>query len=346
MAVGARRSDHQQRLQRAPGRRHARVILRIAQQQQRLQRIDHRREDGAETVLPVQALEYPSFGPTRGAAAHGLRNQPIDVPHAVIQQPKRLRQPARATGGQMEVVPLLFGGRREQLANVNVARIPGDWLVGRQDEERHHHRARPVRHPVDVKREPARHQHDLDRDVRHPAPRNLTEQSERDPREYVGPRRSAALQNGGACPGHVWRVGAVADQFQGEVRLDGAADVQIAAVIQRPAAMIRLSCTQIGGELCLEGRIGLPEVMQHHDVLSGDRAVRFELEGPVAGLVLHARERGACRTHRAIQQSASSELFDIATRGPHGRLGDARVADRGTTIQSPDLPSDRRADRS
>src|SRR5271168_427606 len=109
------------------------------------------------------------------------------------------------------------------------------------------------------------------------APRQLPEQCQRNARENVGPRGAAKLQYGGARPLHVRREDVIAGELQSVVRLDGAAQINVAAVIERPAAVLRLPRTQVVGDLRLERGVDLVQKVHHHDVLGGDGAVRLEL---------------------------------------------------------------------
>ena len=140
--------------------------------------------------------------------------------------------------------------------------------------------ARPVGHLVQVERKPARQQHDLDRHHRHRAPGHLAEQREADPREHVAARRAAAGEDRRARPRHVRRVRIVADQLERIVGLDGRAEVEIAAHIQRPAAMIRLPRAQIDRDLVLERLVDLAEEVLEQDVMPPESSRRLRARTP------------------------------------------------------------------
>ena len=113
--------------------------------------------------------------------------------------------------------------------------------VGRkrhQHQQRHDHRARPVRHLGQVEREPQRQVHDLQRHHRHGAPRHLAEQGELSPGEDVGALGPAGLEDRGAGAGHVRGVRVVADRLQRVIRLHAGRQVEGAIVEQRPAAVL------------------------------------------------------------------------------------------------------------
>ena len=176
LAIGARGVDHQQFLEGSFSRHAARVIARIATQYQHLERINHRREDGTEAILAVQSLEDPGFRAACGERAHGLRDQRLDqVERESIHDQKDFGENAGPFRRQSKVVSFLLRRRREQLGDMNVARIARAWLVRAQDEQWDHDGARPIRDPIDMEWEPSRHQHDLDRYIGHRAPGHLPE---------------------------------------------------------------------------------------------------------------------------------------------------------------------------
>jgi hypothetical protein len=75
-------------------------------------------------------------------------------------------------------------------------------------------------------------------------------------------------------------------ELQGVVRLDGATDVELATVVQRPATVLGLVSAQIHCDLCFQRRIDFVEVVHHHDVFGRNGAVCLQLEHPVARLAL------------------------------------------------------------
>ena len=201
-----------------------------------------------------------------------------------------------------EVIALLFGRRGEQLADVHVARVLGHRLARAQNEQRHHDGARPIRHLVEMERKPSRQQHDFDGNIGHAAPRDLREQCQRNPGEHIDPGGAALPQDCRARPRHVRRVRAVAGQLQRVVGLDRATQIEVAAMIERPAAVLGLSGAQVAAELCLERGVDLVQEVHHHDVLGRDRAVRLELEQPVSLFILPRNQRIAGIRDRAIQR--------------------------------------------
>ena len=212
----------------------------------------------------------------RGAAGQvGLDEpqQPIDA------QEKTAPGGAGRVG---DVVALGLGRRHEQLVDPDAARVPRAWLERHQQRQDHDGDARPVRHLVEMEREPARQQHQLDRHHRHGAPGHLAEQGEMDPREHIGARRTASSQDALARPPHVRCRRIVADQLEREVRPDAGAEVEIATEEQRPAAMLGLAGAQIDGDLVLERLVDLVEEMLEEHVVGGNRGIGLELEHPVA----------------------------------------------------------------
>ncbi len=84
-----------------------------------------------------------------------------------------------------------------------------------------------------------------------------------------------------ARPHHVRRIRIVADQLEGEVGLDARADVEVAAGIERPAAVVGLSGPKIDRDPALKLGIDLVEEMLEQHVLRGDGRIGLELEDPV-----------------------------------------------------------------
>ena len=208
-----------------------------------------------------------------------------------------------ALAGVAKIIALDLGRGREQLADMHVPRVFGERLLRAQDEERYHDGAGPVRHLVEVKEEPLRQQHDLDGNVRHPAPGNLSEQREGDAREHVRARGPAPLEDRRPRPRHVRRLHVVARQFQRIVGLDGATHVEFAAVVQRPPARWLLMGTQVGCDLGLKLGVDLVQEVHHHDVFGGNGAVRLEFEQPIARGVLCGDHRIARLRDRTVQEA-------------------------------------------
>jgi hypothetical protein len=133
-----------------------------------------------------------------------------------------------------------------------------------------------------MEREPAGQQHQLDRHDRDRAPRHLPEQGKMDPGEHIGARSASPSQNPVARAAHVRCRRIVADKLEREVSPDAGAEVEVAAEIQRPAAVVGLTRAQIGGDLVLQRLIDLGEEMLEEHVIGGNRRVRLELEYPMA----------------------------------------------------------------
>ena len=142
----------------------------------------------------------------------------------------------------------------EQFVDGDAARIFRPRLQRLQHQQRHEHRARPVRHLGQVEREPARQQHDLDRHFRHGFPAQDAVEREQDAGEDVAVDAAAARQDRLAGARHVRRVGRVADHLQREIGLDAGAHVEGAVVEQRPAAVRALDAAQVDSDLALERR--------------------------------------------------------------------------------------------
>ena len=89
--------------------------------------------------------------------------------------------------------------------------------------------------------------------------------------------------------GGIWRI---PDHLEREVGLHAGADVELAAMKQRPAAVALLDATKIRGDLALEpGLRLLAEVVRKKHVFGWDGRVRFELEAPMAVCLLQLDKR-------------------------------------------------------
>ena len=235
------------------------MVRRITQRIERHHGIGHGRKDPAEAVDAVQPPLDEGDCRLDGPGAATGREQRLDAAHHIVQPYKQRSQPL--AGRVVDVALLLFGRGDEQLANVDAAGIAGGRLQRHEDQQRHDHRARPIRHLHEVEREPVRQQHDLDRHHRHRMPRYLAEQRQCDSREHVRPCRPAARQNRFTRPNHVRRIGVVADQLQRVVGLDRGRQVDRSAGEERPAAVGGLGFAQVHGDLALFFGIGLAEIM-------------------------------------------------------------------------------------
>ena len=155
-----------------------------------------------------------------------------------------------------------------------------------------------------MKWKPARQQHDLDRNVRHAAPWQLPEQRKRNAREYIGAGGAAALQN------------------------DSAAQIEVATMVERPAAVLCLVSAQVNGDLDLQRCVDLRQKMHHQNVFGGNRAVRLQLEQPIALRMLRgderiARDRDAALQLRGVPNSGNTVRQDFRAR--LGLWGGARA---------------------
>ena len=142
-----------------------------------------------------------------------------------------------------------------------------------------------------MEEEPAREEHDLDRDEGHGAPRDLAKKGEGDAREDIALRGPPARQDGLAGTGHVRLFGQVPGKLQGIVRLDRAAHIEVPAVEQGPTAVPGLVPAQVHGDARLEGPVDLVHEVHHEDVLGRDGAVGLQLIDPVPVRLLVLEER-------------------------------------------------------
>jgi hypothetical protein len=305
-----------------------RVVARPAQGLEGHHHIGHGREDATQSVLSVQArddeldrfLDRP-LPAAQGEAAPGGPEQGVEPGEEYAQR----------VAGRVHRVTLPVRMMQEQLVHAHAPRVARPRSQGVQDQQRHDHRTRPVRHLGQVEREPARQQHDLDRHLRHRAPRHLAEQGEGDAGEDVALRRAAAFQDHVACAGHVRRRRVVADQLERQVGLDRGAQVGRAAVEQRPAAAFHLNLAQVVADAPLALLVDLAQEVLEHDVFGRDRGVGLELEHPVAVRLLAVVEREAALAQGAVQCGVVD--FRHAPAGDRcGSLASPATAGLGTRI--------------
>ena len=192
--------------------------------------------------------------------------------------------------GPANPVADLRGPGAEQFLHVHAAPVAGARAQRHQHHQRHDHRARPVRHLVQVERKPVRQQHDFDRHARHGVPGHLAVQRQLRAGEHVGPFRPAGGQDGLPRPRHVRRVGGIADHLQREIGFHAGREVEGAIVEQRPAAMRALDRAQIHGDLALQVRVHAVEEMLQQHVFGRDGGVGLELEHPVPVRLLPAQQ--------------------------------------------------------
>src|SRR5207244_404406 len=107
---------------------------------------------------------------------------------------------------------------------------------GGEDAQRNDNGARPAGHGVDVEVRPGRTEHHLRRHRGAILVGELAEQCQVELGETVNALRAAVGTNDLPGATHVRRVGVVAGQLQGEVRLDGAAQLHRTARVIAPAA--------------------------------------------------------------------------------------------------------------
>ena len=215
--------------------------------------VGHGREDGAQAVLAVQPLVDEGLRPWRWRAwceAFGKRGS---ATRSTASRAKKKARPrlllVRAAGQAARWSP---AGCDEQLVDGDAARVAGARLQGAQHQQRHDHGARPVGDLGQVDREPPGQEHDLHRHLRHGAPGDHAEQRQQDAGEDVAGPGAAVGQERLAGADHVRRVDVVADHLQREIGLHGGADVEGAAVIERPAAVLALDAAQIDADLALQ----------------------------------------------------------------------------------------------
>jgi hypothetical protein len=84
----------------------------------------------------------------------------------------------------------------------------------------------------------------------------------------------------------------VTHELERKVGFDRGAHVEVAADVQRPAAVVRLPGAQVDRDLVLERLIDLAEEVLEKDVFCGNRGIGLEIEDPVAICLLQVLESG------------------------------------------------------
>ena len=99
-------------------------------------------------------------------------------------------------------------------------------------------------------------------------------------------------------------VGGIAGEFQGEIGLDGRADVAGPAFVQGPAAVRVLLAAQVDGDLAFTFTVDRAHEVLQEQIFGRDRCVRFELEQPVPVVRLMASQRLRGAIHRRLHRIA------------------------------------------
>ena len=189
----------------------------------------------------------------------------------------------------------------KQLADRDAVRVAGARPQRHQHQQRHQNGARPVRDLGDVKRRPARQQHDLDRHYRNRPPRHLAEQREQDAGEDVAAPRAAVRQDRRPRPRHMRRIERIPGRLQREIRFDRRADVESAAVEQRPAAVLALGRSNVSRDARLQLGLDPAEIVLQQNELGRDRHIRLELENPMSVGMLERDQRLAGPRDRLVE---------------------------------------------
>ena len=255
LAIGLVLLDDEELLHRLSRNGALRVDRRIAEHVVHHHAVGHRRKDRAEAVLAVEALADEGDRAVDGALVRGQpsEQQRLDDAQHVVDaaeepEPRRLLLRRHRRRAEVRRRP------EEQFVDAHAFGVARHRPLRHQHQQRHDDRAAQYDILSRWNRKPLRQQHDLDRHHRHGAPRNEAEQRQQDAGEHVGAFGAAARPHRLACPRHVRGLRIVADHLQREIGLHRRADVEVAVVKQRPAAMRALDAAQIDGDLALRAR--------------------------------------------------------------------------------------------
>ena len=142
-----------------------------------------------------------------------------------------------------------------------------------------------------MKRRPARQQHDLDRHYRNCPPRHFPEEREQDAGEDIAAPGAAARQNRRARPRHMGRIKRIPGGLQREIRFDRRADVESAAIEQRPAAVLALGGSNVSRDARLQLGLDPAQIVLQQYELGGDRDIRLQLKNPMSVSMLERDQR-------------------------------------------------------
>ena len=107
---------------------------------------------------------------------------------------------------------------------------------------------------------------------------------------------------------HMRRIRTVARGLQREIGFDAATQVEIAAMEERPATMLRLETANEFRDLGLQRIVDLVEIVLQQDVFRRNGRIGFELEAPMTvGLLQPDQGRGG-----AVDGAASREAFCVS----------------------------------
>ena len=88
-------------------------------------------------------------------------------------------------------------------------------------------------------------------------------------------------ENDRSRAGHMRGIGIITNELQRIVSLYAGTDIELAVLEKGPATMIRLSATQVGGDLLIDRLIDLAEEMSKQHIFGGYGRIRFEFEAPM-----------------------------------------------------------------
>ncbi len=315
LAIGLVVLDHQQQVDRLARDGAGGMVLGIAEDIVHHHRIGHGRIDRAQAVLAVEALGHPFLAQANRFFAQVLGPEPVArLEHGVERVEALGPVPADMGGLAVELGRLAD----EQLVHQDTLGVPRLGLERAEHQQRHDHGARPVAHLGQVDREPPGREHQLGRDRRHRVPRSGAIERKLDAGEDVASLGPARGMDRGAGTGHVRRVDIVADHLQRIVGLDRGADVEIAVLVERPAmVLVRLAAAQVAADLALQlGIHRLAQIVAEQHVFGGDRGIGFQLEHPVAIVLLGVEQGGGGAADGGFHGSA--QLFGGNGIGQHG----------------------------
>src|SRR6266851_1901187 len=152
-----------------------------------------------------------------------------------------------------------------------------------------------------MEREPAGQENDLDGYRRHRGPGDDTKERQQYAGEDIGGARTTVSEDRLSRPSHVLGIRRVSDELERKVGLDARADVEGAAMVQRPASVRGLQPSQIGRDPGFEGCIEFAQKVLQRYIFRRDRGIGFQFEDPMTVLALLLEQCGGCRLDATVE---------------------------------------------
>ena len=132
-----------------------------------------------------------------------------------------------------------------------------------------------------MKIKPLGHEHDFGRHTGHAAPIVLPEQRQRNFRKHVGRHHAPGIKDRASRSTHVRIILQNPGQLQRKIGFDRGTDVHRTAEINRPPAVFKLGTLKRADHVRFPLLVNRADVAAQHQVLRGQRGIRFQLLNPI-----------------------------------------------------------------